>query len=111
MKYKVSEQFSKTPSARTEKEGKHPGVNLRSALAPLIKKCIEDAEELTIELDGTHGYGTSFLEEVFGGLIREEHFRYEDLKNTLNFISEEEPELIDEIWQDIEDARDNETDN
>lgn len=78
-------------------------------LVPLIKECLEKGENLTIDLDGTSGYGTSFLEEVFGGLIREEHFSYENLQ-ILNFVSLEEPELIDEINQDIIDARDNEKD-
>ena len=52
--------------------------------------------------------GTSFLEEVFGGLIREEHIAYEDLRKYLDFISNEEPDLIDEIWGYIEDAHQNE---
>lgn len=109
MYFKVATEFSKTPSARTESEGKHPGEGLRAMLVPLIKECLEKGENLTIDLDGTSGYGTSFLEEVFGGLIREEHFSYENLQ-ILNFVSLEEPELIDEINQDIIDARDNEKD-
>ena len=28
------------------------------------------AEDLTVVLDGAEGYGSSFLEEAFGGLIR-----------------------------------------
>ena len=78
-------------------------------IGPLLKECISQNEQLIVDLDGTAGYGTSFLEEVFGGLIREEKFKYQDLKNYLDFISEEEPDLIDEIWQDIEDAHENET--
>lgn len=107
MLFKISVDFSKTPSARTESEGKHPGESLRAMLVPLIRTCLETGEELTIDLDGTSGYGTSFLEEVFGGLIREEHFSFDQLQ-IIHYISEEEPDLIDEIMQDIIDARDNE---
>jgi len=32
----------------------------------------------------------------------------EQLKSTLDFVSEEEPDLIDEIWSDINDAAKNE---
>ena len=44
------------------------------------------------------------MEEVFGGLIREEHFGYDDLKTCLSIKSDEEPELIEEIWEYINDA-------
>lgn len=108
-KFIVATEFSRTPSARTENEGKNPGEKLRKILVPLLMECISQKEQLIVDLDGTAGYGTSFLEEVFGGLIREEKFKYQDLKDYLDFISEEEPDLIDEIWQDIEDAHENET--
>ena len=61
-------------------------------------------EIFLIDLDGTAGYGTSFLEEVFGGLVRIEHLSYEDLKKHLKIKSDEEEELIEECWSYIEDA-------
>ncbi len=106
--FNVAINFSRTPSARTEHEGQHPGEQLRKLLIPLLKDAIEHSEKLQINLDGTFGYGTSFLEETFGGLIREEGFSLEQLKSTLDFVSEEEPDLIDEIWSDINDAAKNE---
>ena len=73
-----------------------------------MKSAIETKQRIVVDLDGTNGMGTSFLEEVFGGLIREEHFAYEDLKKYLDFISNEEPDLIEEIWGYIDDAQENE---
>lgn len=104
IKFFVVDGFSRTPSARIAKEGKHPGEELRALIVPLLRQAIENKVHLCINLDGAAGYGTSFLEEVFGGLIRDEHFTYEELDATLKIISDEEPELIDEIWDDIKDA-------
>lgn len=101
-------EFSRNPSARTEEEGKNSGIKFRGILAPRVKSAIETKQHIVVDLDGTNGMGTSFLEEVFGGLIREEHFAYEDLKKYLDFISNEEPDLIEEIWGYIDDAQENE---
>ena len=41
--------------------------------------------KLIVDLDGTAGLGTSFLEESFGGLIRRDHINYNILKQTLYY--------------------------
>lgn len=104
--FKVVTEFSRTPSARVAEEGKHPGEELRRSICPLIRRALENKVSLIIDLDGAAGYGTSFLEEVFGGLIRDEGFSRIQLQNVLKIISNEEPELEDEIWQDINEASD-----
>lgn len=106
MNYVIATQFSRTPSARVESEGKFPGEQLREIITPMLKECIQNNEEFWIDLDGTAGYGTSFLEEVFGGLIRVEHIAYKDLRECLKIKSDEEEELIEECWSYIEDAED-----
>ena len=103
--FKVVKEFSRTPSARVAKEGRFPGTDLRSKITPLIRKALQDKKKFLIDLDGASGYGTSFLEEVFGGLIREEHFKYKELVSCLEIKTDEEPELEDEIWEYIKDAR------
>ena len=55
----------------------------------------EKGEKLEIDLDGTEGYATSFLDEAFGGLARK--YGKEKVIKSLVFISYEEPYLIDEI--------------
>ena len=104
MIYIIADQFSRTPSARVESEGKFPGEQLREIITPLLKECISRKEKFCIDLDGTAGYGTSFLEEVFGGLVRIENIAYSDLKECLLIKSDEEEELVDECWSYIEDA-------
>lgn len=100
----VARDFSRTPSARIVEEGKFPGTELRDKITPLIKKALKDGVGFVIDLDGAAGYGTSFLEEVFGGLIRNENFSYKELSKVLKIKSDEEPELIEEIWEDIKEA-------
>ena len=39
-------------------------------LYPKFMEAIENGEELIVNLDGGYGYGSSFLEESFGGLVR-----------------------------------------
>jgi len=79
-------------------EGKHSGEEFRkNVLLPRVNEAIEEGVKLVVDLDGTFGFGTSFLEEAFGGLIREEKLRLSDLKPLIEFVSNEEPDLIDEI--------------
>ncbi|MBE2167356.1 MULTISPECIES: STAS-like domain-containing protein [unclassified Cobetia] len=67
-----------------------------------LKKELENNEGLTVDLDGTEGYGSSFLEEAFGGLIRDGIDASKVL--AIKYVSKEEPEIIDEINEYIEDA-------
>ena len=106
MEFSIATQFSRTPSARLESEGQFSGESLRKMISPLIKECITKKEKFIIDLDGTSGYGTSFLEEVFGGLVREEKISFDDLKSYLFIKSDEEEELIEECWSYISDAND-----
>ena len=104
--FRIVTEFGRTPSARKDEEGKLSGKALRNILKPLIRQCVEADVILVVDLDGTAGYGTSFLEEVFGGLIRNEGFSLSDLKQHITFKTEEDPELEDEIWKYVNDAED-----
>lgn len=64
---KVAEQFSRFPAGRFVKDGPFSGELFRQKyLAPALK----GTEDLVVDMDGARGYGSSFLEEAFGGLIR-----------------------------------------
>ena len=64
--------------------------------------------KITVIIDGVDGYGSSFLEESFGGLIREEGFTIDDLKNKLFIKLDCNPSAFrryeKDIWRYIEDA-------
>lgn len=95
MTINIASDYTKSPGGRYITEGANSGEDFRERiLLPAFKKCQENGEELTVNLDGGYGYGSSFLEEAFGGLAR-------ITKNPkildISLISDEEPQLIDDI--------------
>jgi hypothetical protein len=106
IKISIKENFISTPGPRYKKEGKWSGEQLRIDLIyPNFIKAIEENKKFFIDLDGTSGYGTSFLEEVFGGLIRINKLKYSEINNLLELKSEEEPYLIEDIEEYLLDAK------
>lgn len=107
MNINICKDFSDTPGGRHKKEGKYSGEEFRDTiLITKFEESIKNNEKLTINLDGGYGYPTSFLEEAFGGLARKCKKQYSEslILNTLHFISNDEPSLIDEIKQYISDV-------
>lgn len=105
MTISIAKDFSTIPGARFPEEGDFSGQDFRNnVLCPALKKAIADNEILTVVLDGTAGLGTSFLEESFGGLIRNDKFSLETLNKHIKFVSEEDPDYITEINQYISEA-------
>ncbi|MDR0971382.1 MAG: STAS-like domain-containing protein [Bacteroidales bacterium] len=106
MKIKIATDFSRMPAARLPEEGDFSGQEFRQKiLLPKIKEAIEKNERLEIDLDGTAGLGTSFLEESFGGLIRVNNLDYQTVINTLDFVSIEDKDYIEEIKDYLKDAK------
>ena len=63
--------FTRTPGPRYRLEGKHSGEEFRDdRLNPRFLEAREQGRLLIVDLDGTSGYASSFLEEAFGGLVR-----------------------------------------
>jgi hypothetical protein len=97
--------FSVTPGSRYKEEGKraHSGEEFReSILEPQFELAEKSNAKIILNLDGTIGYGTSWLEEVFGGIARK--YGKDRVLKTIELISNEEPYLIDDIKQYIKDA-------
>ena len=100
----VAKEFSDTPGPRARDEGDFSGdAFLEDVLRPAYVQVVTEGGTLTIDLDGTEGYATSFLEAAFGGLARE--FDATEILNVLTFKSDDEPFLINEIKGYIADAR------
>ncbi len=79
----IAKDFSETPLGRYVTDGKFSGERFRDEfLVPALK-----VGPLTVEIDDTEGYGSSFLEEAFGGLVRKRHFSADELKNRLRIKS------------------------
>jgi len=100
----IAKEFSNTPGARFKTDGPFSGEEFRETFLEKYFQNPKDDSKILIELDGTEGYPTSFLEEAFGGLARK--FGIETCLKKLEFISSEEKMLIDEIRNYIEKAND-----
>jgi hypothetical protein len=93
----VARDFSKYPAGRYLEDGPASGQFFRDKfLIPALK----ETRSLTIELDGTRGYGSSFLEEAFGGAVRA-GFAPNTVKQTFRLISEDQS-LVEEIYDYID---------
>lgn len=100
---KISEIFSETLGGRYVTDGPNSGEEFRNKhLMPKFES-LKKGEKLLINFDGTYGYPTSFLEEAFGGLAR--ILGIEAVLNKLEFKSDEEPSLIEEIIGYIKNAK------
>lgn len=101
----VSSEYSKTPGGRYINEGSMSGEDFRKTkLYPMFEKALEEKQTLEINLDGTYGYATSFLEEAFGGLARQ--LKGQDIAPYIKIVSNDEPSLVDDIFSYISKAND-----
>lgn len=73
--------FSARPTGRyTDSTYPDSGQRFRDEmLAPALK----EYDQVTVVLDGYNRYGRSFLDEAFGGLVRESRFTKTELTNKL----------------------------
>lgn len=99
----VSKDFSETPGPRSRDEGEYSGDEfLDSLLEPRFRQALEQKTTLLVDLDGTEGYATSFLEAAFGGLARK--FGSEPVLGNIDLKSNDEPYLIEEIRTYVKEA-------
>lgn len=106
----VIDDFSKTPYGRSPDkvlphEAEHTGEVFRNKiLSQKLKDSIKENTKLTVELTGYNRYGRSFIDEAFGGLIREDGFSYEQLRTYLNIEHNSVPSIVTLAWQRIKKA-------
>jgi hypothetical protein len=98
----IANDFSRFPGGRRKKDGPASGEEFRARL----KRHLEaSTDKIRIILNGTEGYPTSFLEEAFGGLVRDEGFGLEQLRERLDFVADAEYQpYVDDIWTFIQEA-------
>ena len=100
---KIARDFSMSPGARYRTDGSYSGEEFYDALLkPKFESALGQRQTLTIDLDGTYGYATSFLSEAFNRLSNA--FGSDVVWNNITFVSREEPYLIDEIKEYVFDA-------
>lgn len=96
----IARDFSRFPAGRYQTDGPYSGEHFRKVLVERLR----ERGAVTVLLDGTMGYGSSFLEEAFGGLVRKENFSASELHRALK-IESTDPSLTREIWSYIDKAK------
>ena len=80
----VAKQFTKLPGVRYKHLGKYSGEEFRQKF--LIEP-LKQGKTVIVELDGVRGYGSSFLEEAFGGTVRELDLDIIDAQNRIKIVT------------------------
>jgi hypothetical protein len=76
----IDRDFTHFPGGRYKRHGDFSGEQFRDdVLVPALRA----NDHVVVLLDGTEGYASSFLEEAFGGLIRECHYTLDQLRSQL----------------------------
>lgn len=96
----IGKEFSHHPAGRYYSDGPFSGQFFREKY---LWPDLEKNQSVTIELDDAEGYGSSFLEEAFGGLIRLELMTHEQLLSRIAFVTEDEA-LLEEVLAYVHEA-------
>jgi hypothetical protein len=98
---KFTKDFTEYPGGRSRSTGDHSAEEFyEDVLQGKFIQAIEEDKILSIDLDGAAGYAGSFLDEAFGRLGHE--FGLDECKKRLEFVTDEEPYLREDIFGSIE---------
>lgn len=98
----IAKDFTRYPAGRYKRNGSTSGEAFRERF---LLEPIRRGEHVTVDLDGTLGYGSSFLEEAFGGVVRRLNLPAHVVLERL-IVTSSDPELGEEVRQYIRDAGD-----
>lgn len=84
--------FSRFPSGRDAHDGDFNGEKYREhILRPAVEKALNENRKVEISLEGVLNFGSSFLEEAFGGLVRKRVIQKDTLKSLLVVTPDQAP--------------------
>lgn len=96
----VATDFARSPSGRYPTDGPNSGQRFREEyLYPALLR-----GEVEVVLDGTLTLGSSFLDEAFGGLVREKGLTPNQLRDKLVVRSRLDT-YVEKIWSYINDPK------
>ena len=100
----IGKDFSDTPWGRYPDDGPVSGERFREEI---LKPSLKEYHEITVCIDDAEGYGSSFLDEAFGGLVRKGYYTAEELKDVLKIECDDPDYAIyrDLIWKYISEAK------
>ena len=98
---KMGRDFSPCPGGRVREDGPRCAEAFRE---DTLRPALEAEDVVVLHLDCAEGYGSSFLDEAFGGLVRSGRYTAGQLRRKLRLESRDET-LTREIWSYIDQAR------
>ena len=90
----IAREFTKFPFGRYRDDGDKSAEVFRE---DILIPALNDYDRVTVDLGGTNYYGSSFLEETFGGLVRQ-GFTKDELKQKLRIKHTVLPSIEQEAW-------------
>jgi hypothetical protein len=89
----VAKDFTRFPAGRFKTDGPYSGELFREQC---LRPALEQYQFLEVDLDGVAGYGSSFLDEAFGGLVRAKVVSPEDAAKRIALKATDDS-LVEEI--------------
>ncbi|KAB2682942.1 DUF4325 domain-containing protein [Brucella pseudintermedia] len=92
----LARDFSPYPAGRYSADGQFSGEAFREhKLVPALKTLVAGGsdEKLVINIDGVRAFGSSFLEEAFGGLLRLGLFPKDEILKRID-VQSTKPNLV-----------------
>ncbi|PPK51247.1 STAS-like domain-containing protein [Marinobacter persicus] len=94
----VVRDFSTRPYGRYYKDGDRSGAKFRDEF---LLPALQNNDHVTVDLTGYNLYGRSFIDEAFGGLIREGGYSLSDLQDKLTIRHDDVPPVVALAWSRI----------
>lgn len=91
---KFIEVFTDMPIGRYRKDGEYSGEVFRD---DILLPALEQNDKVVLDLDGAFGFGSSFLDEAFAGIIRNGIYTLNDLSRKLEIFCTDDVETVAQI--------------
>lgn len=96
----IAKEFNLSPFDKYKMDGGGRGEEFRETF---LVPALEVYENVIVDLSGYCRYGLSFIDEAFGGLVRNHNFSPDCLKRRLTIVHNELPSFVCMAWLCIED--------
>jgi hypothetical protein len=97
----VANEFSKSPAGRFPTDGPNSGERFRDEL---LYPALKNGDKVEVDLNGVLTMGSSFLDEAFGGLVREKGLEPKSLRENL-IVKSRLKTYVNRVWSYIEDPK------
>lgn len=94
----IARDFSKTPGGRYRSDSHFSAEAFRD---DVLEPALKEHGAVEVHLDGAMGFGSSFLEEAFGGLVRKHG---PQVRAQLTFVTSTRPYVVARINQFMDEA-------